>query len=240
MAYETDYVIVAGIAWIRRTRVETDTGRVEESMWLTTFDEGRPDVHKAAAGTMSIESGEIAGTSWELSWSALAPPFETPHRLLRRFAPTRLTTTPAIAVHGRIGDRVLSGAPGHTAHISGRRHARSWGWAHASTAEGRWVHLLAASAPPLPRASQYATERRAPGLPLARSRIEPPHLTVGPYAVEAPVESFVGLRYLDTDGSEIWCYHSEAAHLDAKGDDFYGAAMEIAVRAPIPGWRVAD
>jgi len=240
MEYETDYVIVAGVAWIRRTRVETSSGRVEESMWLTTFDGDQPESHKADAGTMSVERGEIAGTAWDLSWSALAAPFETPHRLLRRIAPTRLTTTPAVEVHGRIGDRVLSGAPGHTAHLGGIRHARTWGWAHASTADGRWAHLLTASAPPLPRASQYADERRAPGLPLAHSRVEPPRLTVGPYVVDAPVPSFIGLRYLDTDGSEIWCYHSEAARLRGRGGDFSGAAMEIAMREPIPGWRVAE
>jgi len=148
--YDTDYVIVAGIAWIRRTRVETDTGHVEESVWLVTFDGDQPDVRKADAGSMTIEQGEIAGVAWELTWSALAAPFETPHRLLRRLAPTQLTTTPAIEVHGRIGDRVLSGAPGHTARVRGSRHARTWGWAHASTADGRWAHLLTASAPPLP------------------------------------------------------------------------------------------
>jgi len=43
----------------------------------------------------------------------------------------------------------------------------------------------------------------------------------------------VGLRYLDTDGSDIWCYHSEAAHLRGRGSDFSGAAMEIATREPI-------
>ena len=240
MDYETDYVIVAGVAWIRRTRVATSSGRVEESMWLTTFDGDQPESHKADAETMSIERGEIAGIEWDLSWSVLAAPFETPHRLLRRFAPTRLTTTPAIEVHGRIGERVLAGEPGHTAHIRGVRHARDWGWAHASSSDGRWAHLLTASAPPLPRMSQYADERRAAGLPLARSRVESPRLTVGPYVVEAPVPSFIGLRYLDTDGSEIWCYHSEAAHLRGRGSDFAGAAMEIATREPIPGWRVAD
>jgi hypothetical protein len=65
-------------------------------------------------------------------------------------------------------------------------------------------------------------------------------LTVGPYVVDAPVPSFIGLRYLDTDGSEIWCYHSEAARLRGRGGDFSGAAMEIATREPIPGWRVAE
>jgi hypothetical protein len=239
MEYETNYVIVAGIAWIRRTRVETDAGRIEDSIWLTTFDGDRPEVHKADAGAMSIERGEIAGMSWDITWSALAPPFETPHRLLRRVAPTQMTTTPAIEVHGRIGERVLSGEPGHSAHIRGSRHAQTWAWAHASTADRRWAHMLSASAPPLPRVSQYADERRAPGLPLARARVAPPRLTVGPYVVEAPVSSFVGLRYLDTDGSDIWCYHSEEAELRGRGSEFSGAALEFATRAPIPGWRAA-
>lgn len=173
-----------------------------------------------------------------VAWSALAPPFETPHRLLRPVAPTHMTTWPALAVYGRIGDRVISGAPGHTARLRGTRHARTWGWAHASTADGRWAHLLSASAPPLPRVSQYANEDRPAGFPLARGRVEPPRVTVGPYVVEAPVRSFIGLRYLDTDDSEIWCYHSESAHLRSGPADFVGAAMEVATREPIPGWRV--
>jgi hypothetical protein len=237
--YETDYVIVAGVAWIRRTRVETSSGRIDESMWLTTFDGDAPEVHKADAGSMSIERGEIAGTAWELSWSALRPPFETPHRLLQRVAPTRMTTWPAIVVDGRIGDRVVSAAPGHTAHLRGTRHARTWGWAHASAADGRWAHLLSASAPPLPRVSQWASDDHSLGLPLARARIEPPRMTVGRYVVEAPAHTFVGLRYLDTDDSDIWCYHSEAASLRGRGADFPGAAMEIATREPVAGWRIA-
>ena len=63
-------------------------------------------------------------------------------------------------------------------------------------------------------------------------------MTVGPYVVDAPVETFIGLRYLDTDGSEIWCYHSERGHLRGEDTELRGAAMEIAVRAPLPGWRV--
>jgi hypothetical protein len=65
-------------------------------------------------------------------------------------------------------------------------------------------------------------------------------MSVGPYVVEAPVATFVGLRYLDTDDSEIWCYHSEDANLTGSGTVFSAAAMEVATREPIPGWRVAD
>lgn len=239
MRYETSYVIVAGVAWIRRSRVETSDGRIDDSTWLVLFDGERPEAWKAESGGSTIERGTVGGIAWDLRWAVLAPPFETPHRLVRSVAPSHLLTTPALSISGTIGDRVLDGAPGHTARLWGRRHARSWGWAHASTADGRWAHLLTASAPPLPRVAQHATERGGPGLPVARSRVEPGRVTVGPYVVEAPVETFVGLRYLDTDGSDLWCYHSERAHLYGQGVDLRDAAMEIAVRDPIEGWRVA-
>ena len=44
--------------------------------------------------------------------------------------------------------------------------------------------------------------------------------------------------YLDTDGSHIWCYLSEHGHLRGEAIDQRGAALEIAVREPIDGWRV--
>ncbi len=238
MRYETSYVIVAGIAWLRRSRVETSDGRVEEAVWLVRFDGEQPVARKGVAGDSTIERGELDGVSWDLRWSELAAPFETPHRLLRGVAPTHLVTMPALSISGRIGDHVLDEAPGHAARLWGRRHAQAWGWAHASTADGRWAHVLTASAPPLPRVAQHATERGGPGFPLARSSVEPPRVTVGPYVVDAPVETFIGLRYLDTDGSELWCYHSEHGHLRGAGVDLQGAALEIAVRAPLPGWRV--
>jgi hypothetical protein len=236
--YETSYVIVAGIAWIRRSRVEMRDGRVEDAVWLVLFDGEQPEARKGVAGASTIERGELDGISWDLRWTALATPFETPHPLLRRFAPSHLVTTPALSISGRIGDRVLEEAPGHTARLWGKRHAQTWGWAHASTRDGRWTHLLTVLAPPLPRAAQHATERGGPGFPIARSRVEPPRVTVGPYVVDAPVETFIGLRYLDTDGSDLWCYHSERGHVRSAEIDMRGAALEIAVRAPIPGWRV--
>lgn len=238
MRYATSYVIVAGIAWLRRSRVETQDGRVEDTVWLVLFDGEQPVARRGVAGESTIERGELDGISWDLSWTELATPFETPNRLLRTVAPTHLVTTPALSISGRIGDRVLDAAPGHTARLWGKRHVQTWGWSHASTADGTWAHLLSALAPPLPRVAQHATERGGPGFPIARSHVEPPRVRVGPYVVDAPVETFIGLRYLDTDGSDLWCYHSERGHLRGAGIDMPGAAMEIAVRAPIAGWRV--
>ncbi len=240
MGYETSYLIVAGIAWLRRSRVELGAGRVDDRFWLVTFDEGAPRVRTGPAPEATVARGELDGIAWELEWSILADPFETPHRVLRRFAPSHMVTIPAIAVSGHIGDRRLDGAPGHTARLWGRKHAQSWGWSHASARDGSWAHLLTASAPPLPTVSQFANDRRAPGWPLARGSVVPPRVTVGPYVADAPVESFIGLRYMDTDGSNLWCYHSEQAHLRGAGSDFHGAALEIAVREPLPGWARED
>ena len=91
----------------------------------------------------------------------------------------------------------------------------------------------------MPRLSQYATNEGGPGLPLARGSAEPPTVRVGPFVVTAQPATFIGLRYRDTDGSTIWCYHSERARLRGRGLDVADAAMEIARRTPIEGWTVA-
>jgi hypothetical protein len=225
-------VIVSGIAWIRTTRVELADGRVEDSVWAVTFDDGV--ARKAPRTDSTIEHGSIETFTWDIAWRAVAPSFTTPHAALRPIAPTRLITSPAILVTGTVGGRVLVDAPGHTASLTGKRHARTWAWAHASDAHGRWVHLLTVDAPPLPRLSQHASHRGGPGLPLARASVDGTCLRVGPYEVAAPADTFLGIEYLDTDGSSVWCYHSEAASIDSMP-----AAMEIATRAPVPGWRVA-
>lgn len=235
MRYETSYLIVAGVAWIRRTRVQLADGSVDDTAWAVTFGD-QPRAQRGPGEGFRLDRGRVGDVEWELEWRDLADPFETPSRALRRIAPTRLTTWPAIAVDGRIGSVELDSAAGHRADISGKRHARSWGWAHASTAAGRWVDILTASAPPLPRIAQHGRDGAPPGLPLARGTVEPPQVRVGPYAVTAPVDSFIGLRYLDTDGTTVWCYHSEHAMLRADGVEL-PAALEIAQRTPIAGWR---
>jgi hypothetical protein len=123
---------------------------------------------------------------------------------------------------------------GHTAQLWGTRHAETWGWAHGSTADGRWRQLLTVTLPRLPRLSQHGRDGRPPGLPLARGSVDAPRVRVGPHVVEADPETFVGLRYTDTDGSTVWCYHSE----HARGLGIEHTALEIAQREPIAGWEV--
>lgn len=228
MSYRTSYVIVAGIAWLRRSRIELRDGTVEDRIWCVTF--GRtPVVRTGDAGDSTPLRGEIDGIDWELELVELAPPFETPNRVMRRFAPSHLVTSPALAITGRVGDVSFEHAPGHSARHWGKRHAESWGWAHASTPDGRWVSLLSVVPRPFPRMSQVDGR-------LARGSVEGARMRAGKYEAEAPVESFVRLEYRDTDGSSLWCYHSEKASIVGPKGRFEGAALEVAVREPIPGW----
>lgn len=230
--YETRYAIVAGVGWIRWTRVAD-----VEDIWLITFD-GEPRAAKGPAGGNTTLRGQLGGISWYLSAEDLAPPLRSPHPLLRQLASTQMETQPAQLFTGHIGDRAVVRAPGHSAHLWGSRHAQSWGWAHATLTDGRWAHLLTATVPGLPRVSQYATSEHGPSLPFARGTVSPPTVRVGPFTVTAEPATFIGLRYRDTDGSTIWCYHSERARLTGPGFDVEGVAMEIARREAIDGWPV--
>jgi hypothetical protein len=233
LGYETRYLIVAGIGWIRWTRVAD-----VEDIWLITFGD-EPRAAKGPAGGNTIFRGQLDGVAWYLRAEDLALPLRSPHALLRPVASTQMETQPAQLFTGHIGGRAIARAPGHSAHLWGRRHAQSWGWAHATLADGRWAHLLTATVRGLPRVSQYATSEHGPSLPFVRGIVTPPAVRVGPFTVTAEPVTFIGLRYRDTDGSTIWCYHSERARLIGPGFDIDGAAMEIARREPLEGWSVA-
>ncbi len=202
----------------------------EAALWLTTFG-GGAEVHKTAIALDAFGdvplAGEIDGVAWELELEELAPPFRSPHRTLRRLTPSGIETWPALRVSGRVGDRILDGVPGHRARLWGRRHARSWGWAHGSTADGRWVHVLSAKLPGLPRLSQHASEKGGISLPFAHAEIAPGRLRVGPYVVQAPPESFVEVTYHDPDGSPVTCVHSEQGHLRGADVELRDVAMEV-------------
>ena len=239
MRYETSYVIVAGIAWIRCSHIEFADGHSEDRAWVVTFAGDVPDV-RTAEGKCSPVQGTLGDLTWSLALEELAPTIVAPHRLLRRLSPTRLTTGPAALISGRIGSLEFERAPGHYAVHRGQKHAQSWGWAHASSLNGDWATLLTAVVPPLPRMSVAGNSKRPPGLPLHRGSVaaDPPLVRVGRYRAEAPADSFFGLEYRDTDGTSLWCYHSEHARLSGPKLSVEGAAMEIAVREPIPGWSI--
>jgi len=195
-----------------------------------TFD-GTPRVRTRTIGREAFGdvplSGEIDGVPWELEVEELAPPFRTPHRALRRLTPSGMETWPALKVSGRVGEQRFDAAPGHRARVWGARHNRSWGWAHGSTSDGRWVQLLTVRPAGLPRLSQHATDRAGPGLPLARAELTGRSVRVGPFVAEAPADSFLEVTYHDPDGSPVTCLHSEQGVIRGAGIELSDAAVEL-------------
>ena len=226
MSHQAEYVIVAGVAWLRRS---------SEGDWAVTFDDRRV---RTGRGRWALEpgraAGELEGLTWELELEELRPRFRSPHPLLRPVASSQLETWPALLVSGRIGDRTLDHVPGHRARLWGRRLAQHWRWAHASLPDGGWAHALAAKLPGLPVLAQHGSELGGPGLPLARHATDGTAWRVGPYAVDADPASFVRLTYRDVDGSDVYCYHSPTARLTGPGLTTDVASYEIASRELLP------
>ena len=227
MTHEAEYLIVAGTAWLR----QSSGPAWPTTAWAVTF--GPATVRKGTASSWLLSAtraeGELDGLAWELELEELAPSFRTPHPALRRVASSHLETWPALLVSGRIGDRVLDGLPGHRARLWGRRGARAWAWAPGSDAEGRWAHLLAAKVPGLPWVAQHGTDRRPPGLPVARRSVVGIQVRVGPLQVEASGE-LVELAYPDG----VTVRHWQPVTLTGPDATFASAAMELAsaTRAP--------
>ena len=241
--YEVWYLIVAGTFWIRYTiHVPSDPEEDGTSaLWFADFT-AVPRARKATFGldafrtpqagwpielgpgklTDTEATGEADGAAWSLSFAADETPIPLVPRVLRPVASTfAVVAKPAMAISGEVVvDGVhheLDGAEGTQAHVWGRRHADRWGWVHAPGAEG-----LVAKAAGLP---QLAFLNGG----FTRGDAEPGRLRVGGREFAAPRESFVGVTYLDPDGSEVYCYHSEHD----------GIALEYGTREKLDGWPLS-
>ena len=212
MTYRAEYLVVAGLAWIRHT------DGPDRAVWLATFD-GTPTARKQAVAELPprLEEGSVDAVEWRLEVEPLAPPYRVPPRVLRPFASSHYELLPAVAVSGELGGRRLDRAPGHVGRVWGRRHAERWTWTHASLADGRWADVLTAKVRGLPELSFWATHE---GSGFGR----------GGFEVSADPDDGVTVQYRDPDGSTRTCRHSERAHLRGRGLESLSAAHEIGTR----------
>jgi hypothetical protein len=267
--YEVWYVVVAGRLWLRHTlHVPAERTRPgEAAVWLAAWlgpptarkwtfpldafqaepGGGRLEIAGARLDAAGASGAPEQGVAWELSFAGGGRPFQHPHRLVRP-ARTRVElSAPALEISGWLelgGQRhELDHAPGHQAHVFGTRHAESFAWAHATTGDGRWLDLLAAKLPRLPLVAAYATERRAVNapwqLPFVRADLSPERSRIGPYAVAAAREDFVGVTYHDPDGGRLFCYHTERARVSGPGLETGDVAYEFATRTALDGWTIS-
>ena len=247
-------------------RVPTDPDEDgEAALWLADWSGDAPRARKATfplealrtpgagwplelgPGRLGDESasGEVDGARWQLTFAAEERPFEYTRPLMRPVASTQVVVVkPSLAISGIVElDGVrhdLDDAPGQQAHLFGRRHAGRWGWFHATLPGGRWREGLVAKVPGLPQLALHASEHGAANgvasLFRTRATAEPGRVVVGPYTVEAPRDSFVGVTYHDPDGAEAFCYHSEQATLRGPNVEARDVALEFGSRARVEGW----
>jgi hypothetical protein len=234
------YLIVQGRFWLRYA---VDGGA--SSLWLVSFD-GEAVARKEPVDPGAVEVGDRRWVSpwWDLTLEPLAKGFDPTHPLLRPLAKTRLhMTAPALRVSGSIGETTLVSAPGHQARLAGTRRPERFGWAHATLPGGRYVDMLVAEVPHLPRLAVWTTERERRNSPLDvvrnRGELGPTRVTSGPFVAEAEPGDAVGVTYVDPDGRPLYCYHSECARLRGPDVEVADAAFEYASREPVPGWPIS-
>ena len=231
--YEVRYLVVAGELWLRATSHP-------RAVWFADFSGAPRAWREPYDGDLPLQ-GTVDGARWDLDVRGETQPFAYTPRLLRRIASTQVVVErPTVLVDGVVEvdgvRRELRGAPGEIAHVFGRRHADRWGWFHAPLPGGGWLDGLVAQVPRLPEVSFHVRDGRRRW---ARGSAEPGRMRVGPYEITAAREDFVGVTYVDPDGSELWCWHTERARLTGGGLDVGEVALEYGSRATVEGWPIS-
>jgi hypothetical protein len=230
--YEAWYLVVGGTLWLRHTSSP-------RSVWFADFT-GTPTARRVPYdGELPFGEqlvGSCADASWDLRLRGGGEPFSYFTGVLRRIAATNVDVErPDVRVDGWFeahGVRhELRDARGEVAHVHYRRHAEWWGWFHAALPDGGALDGLVAKPAGMPRVGYHWRDGRRRS---ARGTASPGALQVGPYVVEAPRDSFVGVTY-----PGAYCWHSEHATLRGDGLEIDGVALEYGSRAKLDGWPIS-
>ena len=228
----------------------------EAALWLASFTE-KPTATKTTfpldafstnrdgfpleLGPGRLSDREARGERWQLHLEGPERPFLHAPRAVGalRLSRTQVAVTkPALVVSGSVDGYELAGALGQQAHVWGTRHALGWCWAHATLARDRWFEALAAKVPRLPWLAFHATEAGRLRIRVGGSAAPGPW-RIGAYTVEGAKEDFVGVTYLDPDGTPAYCWHTEHARLRGPDLDVDGVALEFGSRAKLDGWPLS-
>jgi hypothetical protein len=231
------YLVVNGVLWLRHTSQP-------RAVWFADFVDTPSARREPYDGELPFGdrlTGSCGDARWELTLGGGGSPTPYFPGWLRPIAATNVTAErPAVRVDGWFeagGVRhELHDAPGETALVRTRRHADEWGWFHAALPDGGWVDGLVGRAKGLP---QVAFHLRDGKRTWARGVAAPGRTQVGPYVVEAPHDSFVGVTYLDPGGGAVYCWHSERGRLTGPGVEAEHVALEYGSRARVDGWPIS-
>lgn len=234
---EAWYLVVNGVLWLRHTSHP-------RAVWFADFVDTPTARREPYAGELpfgDVLAGTCGDARWELALRGGGAPAHYFPGWLRPVAATNVTLQrPGLRVDGWFetnGVRhELHDAPAEAALVRTRRHADEWGWFHAALPDGRWLDGLVGRAKGLPQVAFHLHDGRRRW---ARGDAAPGRMQVGPYVVEAPQDSFVGVTYVDPGGGEVHCWHSERARLTGPGLALEHVALEYGSRARVDGWPIS-
>lgn len=194
-------------------------------------------------------SGRVGDITWQLAWTADAPPLWTfPRWAWRRevLPAAQMLPVPSADIHGHVAGSPFEGRGG-VAHIYGHGNAQRWVWLHADLGNNDVLEIVAATArrralrklPPLPLVQLRVGGRDWPRDPLAaapllRAHVGRTQFRVGGIVgtrrisvrVELPPDRCLALGYVDPDGATATCTNTESADASVRLD-----------RLTTRGWR---
>jgi hypothetical protein len=186
----------------------------------------------------------------------------------------------SIQVEGEVvidGEKfLLQACPASQAHFWGSRHAERWAWGHCNAFQEDGAAVFESLTSPFRLSKKRARPltlmalRRGSGEEIKVNRLSQllfneSRYQVGSWelqgyrghyclkaAIRADPALFLGLTYTDTDGSKLYCYHTELADFSVELSELRGGkyqilqtltaasagAFEVVERTPLPGIEI--